>query len=148
VQLDSMFEPAWVRLSLARINLYGNAVPDPALGEQARVAAERARQLNPNDPMVYRAFGAYHGSVPPVDLMRARGGVRASPPAGARQLEQLVRIYLATGQTEKALDELETLLKVPYDLSPGWLRIDPTFDPLRSNPRFKKLVEGAASPAA
>jgi hypothetical protein len=26
----------------------------------------------------------------------------------------------------------------------GWLRIDPTFDPLLNNPRFRKLVEGTA----
>jgi hypothetical protein len=26
----------------------------------------------------------------------------------------------------------------------GWLRIDPTFDPLRKHPRFRKLVEGTA----
>jgi tetratricopeptide (TPR) repeat protein len=55
---------------------------------------------------------------------------------------QLVRIYLLLGEPEKALDQLEPLLKVPYWLSPGWLRIDPTFDPLRGNPRFERLVEG------
>jgi hypothetical protein len=27
-------------------------------------------------------------------------------------------------------------------LSPGWLRIDPSVDPLRKNPRFRKLVAG------
>jgi hypothetical protein len=57
---------------------------------------------------------------------------------------QLARIYLLVGEPETALDQLEPLLRIPYYLSPGWLRIDPTFDPLRNNPRFKKLVAGTA----
>ena len=46
------------------------------------------------------------------------------------------------GELEKALDLLEPVLKMPYHLSPGWLRIDPNFDPLRGNPRFERLVKG------
>ena len=55
---------------------------------------------------------------------------------------QLARIYLLVGEPDKALEQLEPLLKIPYYLSPGWLRIDPTFVPLRGNPRFQRLIAG------
>jgi hypothetical protein len=47
------------------------------------------------------------------------------------------------GEPKKALDVLGPLLEIPYFLSPGWLRIDPNFDRLRTNPRFRKLAAGA-----
>jgi hypothetical protein len=53
---------------------------------------------------------------------------------------QLARIYILVGEPEQALDQLESLLNTPNYRSPGWLKIDPNFDPLRSNPRFQKLV--------
>jgi eukaryotic-like serine/threonine-protein kinase len=55
---------------------------------------------------------------------------------------QLARIYLVVGQPEKSLDQLQTLLKVPYYISPEWLKIDPNFAPLRGNPRFERLIQG------
>ncbi|MGH7511428.1 MAG: hypothetical protein ACREOQ_00755 [Gemmatimonadales bacterium] len=83
VALDSLFATAWARLSHARTRLYANGVPDPALGEQARLAAERARRLKPKEPLVYRAFGAYYTSVNPIDLDHALAeneqGVRLAP---------------------------------------------------------------------
>jgi hypothetical protein len=31
---------------------------------------------------------------------------------------------------------------MPYYLTPAWLKMHPTFEPLRSSPRFVKLVAG------
>jgi serine/threonine-protein kinase len=55
---------------------------------------------------------------------------------------QVARIHLLLGEQDKALDILEPLLANPYYLSAGWLRIDPTFKPLKGNPRFEKLISG------
>ena len=73
-----------------------------------------------------------------LDILQYRGHT------GPYLEHQLARIYILTGEPEKALDRLEPLLRTQYYLSPGWLRIDPEFDPLRKHPRFRKLVEGTA----
>jgi hypothetical protein len=53
---------------------------------------------------------------------------------------QLARVYTLTGNQDKAMDQLEPLLKMNYYLSPAWLRIDPNFAALKGNPRFERLI--------
>jgi|GEM_PF-151372 len=81
--LDSTLVQAWSHLSRAMTSLYSNGVPDPELGEQSRLAAERARQLGPKDPSVYLALGDYYGNVNPIDnrraLMEYERGLRLAP---------------------------------------------------------------------
>jgi hypothetical protein len=68
VAADSTFALAWARLSFARSRLYFLSSPDTALARGARVAAEQARRLRPDDPQVYRAFGVYYAWINPIDL--------------------------------------------------------------------------------
>ena len=82
---------------------------------------------------------------PPTPSARAsaRGGhspISKDHFIGAYVQHQLVRIYVLTGQYDKALDRLEPLLSLPYILTPAWLRIDPAFDRLRNKPRFQRLL--------
>jgi serine/threonine-protein kinase len=55
----------------------------------------------------------------------------------------VVRTYLAVGESEKALDLIDKLLKANFYLTPAWLGIDPTFRSLKGNPRFEKMVKGS-----
>ena len=60
----------------------------------------------------------------------------------AYETHLLVRIHLALGQHDRALDRVEKVLTMPHQISPAWLRIDPAFAPLKGNPRFERLVAG------
>jgi tetratricopeptide (TPR) repeat protein len=119
--------------------------------DSARLAMEAQLRDSPQDAELRVLYGlalAYVGR----ESEAAREGQRAlaslpiakDPFNGVYIQHQLVRIYLLIGEPEKALDQLEPLLKIPYVLSPGWLKIDPNFDPLRGNPRFDRLVAGGA----
>jgi tetratricopeptide (TPR) repeat protein len=62
----------------------------------------------------------------------------------------LALVYARTGEAEKALDLIEHLLTVPCDLHSGYvynmtltdLKWRWLWDPLRSHPRFRKLLAG------
>jgi hypothetical protein len=63
---------------------------------------------------------------------------------GAYIQHQRARIYLLVGEPEKALDQLEPLLKLPYYLSSGWLLIDPTFASHKGNQALPTTLPMAA----
>ena len=60
---------------------------------------------------------------------------------GPKELENLAKVYTLVGRHDEAIDLLERLLKTVYEdsITLELLKIDPEWDPLRENPRFKKL---------
>ena len=141
----------WGMVRAELYQLRGDRRHAAVYADSARLALEEQTRAVPEDGQRRVLLGlalAYLGRK--ADAVReGRRGVQLMPISRDAYLGpyvqlQLARIYLLVAEPEQALDQLEPLLRVPFYLSPGWLRIDPTFDPLRNNPRFKKLVEGTA----
>jgi eukaryotic-like serine/threonine-protein kinase len=142
---------AWGLALAATYNLRGDHARTRAYADSARQGLEESLKLTPDDSQGRVLLGvalAYMGRKADAIREGERGAARtpiSKDAYGGPYIQlQLVRLYILTGEPEKALDHLEPLLKIPFYLSPGWLKIDPTFDPLRKLPRFQKLVEGAA----
>jgi eukaryotic-like serine/threonine-protein kinase len=137
----------WAIVLAQTYHLRGDSLEAHAYADSARIAVEHNLESAPQDAqrrafrglaLAYlgkRAEAIGEGEKAAALLPTSKDGY-----TGPYIEHLLARIYMMAGDKQKALDHLEPLLKVPYHLSPGWLRIDPTFAPLRSEPRFQRLT--------
>jgi serine/threonine-protein kinase len=139
----------WGIVRAQTYQLRGNPAQARVYADSARLATEEQLRATPDDGQLHVFQGlalAYLGrkaeAIAEGQRAVALWSISRDAYQGVYIQHQLVRIYLLVGEPEKALDQLEPLLKMPYYLSPGWLRIDPTFAPLKGNPRFERLAAG------
>jgi TolB-like protein len=93
---------------------------------------------------------AYAGLGRPADAAREGTAAVGLVPDSTEAMQHpfalfaLARIYALTGQDDLAVQQLEYLLSVPSMVSLPLLRVDPTWQRLRGNPRFERLLAGDA----
>jgi TolB-like protein/tetratricopeptide (TPR) repeat protein len=141
---------AWGSVKMQTWWMRGDKAKARAYADSARVAFESQLKAAPDDPQLLVLYGlalAYMGrkveAIAAGERNLALMPISKDAANGTYDQHQLARIYIMVGEPEKALDQLEPLLKIPYLLSPGWLRLDPAFAPLKGNPRFERLISGS-----
>jgi tetratricopeptide (TPR) repeat protein len=137
----------WGLVNAQLYDLQGQPALVRAYADSARLAFERILAATPNDGQQHALFGltlAFLGRGEEA-IRAAERGVALVPIDEDAYLGPyvqllLARVHMMVGSKDKAVELLKPLVEIPNTLSKAWLRVDPTFDPLRSHPGFQAIV--------
>ena len=137
---------AWWGQSLATASRQqGDVARARAYADSSLPTSKQQSDAAPKDSqlrVLYAVMLAYAGH--DADAIREANQAMSDVSSGDRNMPyirlQLVRVLLATGHNDQALDEIAKLLKSQFYVTPGYLKADPMFKPLRGNPRFEKML--------
>jgi tetratricopeptide (TPR) repeat protein len=129
-------------------------------GEKALEVLAKAKELladrikeNPDDPNLHGSLAmAYALSGEKKDALAAinRAAALAPPSQDAidstNWLNALAAVHVENGDTDAALDELTKAVSLPNGPSYGELRMNPTWDPVRAEPQFQRILTEASTP--
>ncbi|HKP29962.1 MAG TPA: protein kinase [Gemmatimonadales bacterium] len=140
--------PTWAVTMMQLYGSRGDKARSLAYADTAHAEYVKALKETPEDPqrnVVHGLVLAYLGRKAEAIAAGERGvallPISRDAVNGTYYVLQMARIHAMVGEPEKAIDALEQLLRMPFYLSPGWLRIDPTFAMLKGNPRYERLLK-------
>jgi tetratricopeptide (TPR) repeat protein len=142
---------AWGLALAGSAIVHGDTARARAYADSALPTLERFARETPEEPgnhiglgMALAILGRKAEAMRAGELavrMRATDGFQ-----GPGLRHNLARIYQITGEPVRAIAQLDTLSRLVYYISPGWLRTDPTLESLRSHPAFQTLLAAADRP--
>src|SRR6476646_9613979 len=134
----------------------GDTTQAKAFAEQARNTLEPLRKEQSDNAFVAAALAVAYALLDETDsaLNEAQRAITLSPSnkdrlSGPAFEENLALVEMMIGENSRAIATLTRLLQTPYGgwlysptpITPALLRLDPIWDPLRTEPVFQKLSE-------
>jgi len=143
----SSFDPIALRYALIYRYMGDNGKAEQNFEQAISILKSKIRE-DPNDARYRSSLGiAYAGLGRRDDAIReGELGVELLPVTkdfmgGLVMVSDLARIYVMAGEFDAAIEKLESLLTKPGAMTKHLLLLDPAWDPIRTHPGFKKLVE-------
>src|SRR5207302_1559110 len=120
----------------------------------ARIEQEKAVQAQPNYGPVICVLGLIDAALGRKEeaLREGRRAVKLLPVErdsinGLHMVEYFAMIAAWVGEKDLACEQLVTVVRYPgsgFSVSYGYLKLDPSWDPLRGEPCFEKIVDSLA----
>jgi tetratricopeptide (TPR) repeat protein len=157
LRLDSGIDKGSKQLGNALVyRVAGDTTQAKAFAEQARNTLEPLRKEQPDNAFVAAALAVAYAMLDEKEsaLNEAQRAITLLPSnkdrlSGPAFEENLALVEMITGENTRAIATLTRLLQTPYGgwlysptpITPALLKLDPIWDPLRSDPVFQKLCE-------
>jgi tetratricopeptide (TPR) repeat protein len=144
----------WLTLA-AVAHAEGNVNEERQAYAEAKRSALLALGPRPDDPSLIGELAVAEAALGQNEeaLRHARHAAEMLPPSvdavgGAVCEMNLVAALVMTGDRDATFDKLSKLVKLPFSLTHGDLKLNPVWDDLRDDPRFDRIMAESALPFA
>jgi TolB-like protein/Flp pilus assembly protein TadD len=111
--------------------------------EKVALGSNTEAELHGGLGLTYAGLGEAASAIAEGQKAMAMDPTSKDPFEGPSKEENMANIYALLGDADHAIPILKRLLQIPYAgaITPALVRLDPIWDPIRDDPRFKKLCE-------
>jgi TolB-like protein/Tfp pilus assembly protein PilF len=143
------YPKAWFEAMIA--NAKGDSARATTAFSAARTILEERLAIKPEDARTLAVLGQVDAGLgrKQLAIQEAKHAVDLMPVSkdiydGALVLEGLAQVYTWTNEPDRAIELLEKLVTMPGYTNYARLKLYPMWNPLRSDPRFEKIVNSLA----